>query len=276
MKFLEHRIGDQRVLRMIRKWLNAGILEGTDWSDTGQGTPQGAVLSPLLSNVFLHYAFDQWINQWRHRHGRGKCIVVRYADDFVIGFEHEADARACLEALTARMRKFGLTLHPDKTRLIEFGRSSAARREREGRGRCETFDFLGFTHICGRTRKNQRFVLWRRTMAKRMRRTLAAIKAQLKRRRHDSIGSTGRWLTSVIRGWLQYHAVPNNMRRLNQFVDAVTKLWLRQLRRRSQRGRAAWPWSRMKRLVRRYLPQPKILHPYPHDRFRARLAARAV
>jgi group II intron reverse transcriptase/maturase len=276
IKLLEHRIGDQRVLRMIRKWLNAGILEGTDWSDTGKGTPQGAVLSPLLSNVFLHYVFDQWINQWRHRHCHGKCIVVRYADDFVIGFEHEADARACLAALTARMRKFGLMLHPDKTRLIEFGRGSAARREREGRGRCETFDFLGFTHICGRTRKNQRFVLWRRTIAKRMRRTLAAIKAQLKRRRHDSIGSTGRWLRSVIRGWLQYHAVPNNMRRLNQFVNAVTKLWLRQLRRRSQRGRAAWPWSRMKRLVRRYLPQPKILHPYPHDRFRARLAARAV
>jgi RNA-directed DNA polymerase len=146
------------------KWLNAGILEGTDWSDTGKGTHQGAVLSPLLSNVCLHYAFDQWINQWRHRHGRGKCIVVRYADDFVIGFEHEADARACLEALTARMRKIGLTLHPDKIRLIEFGRNSAARRECEGRGRCETFDFLGCTHICGKIRKNQRFVLWLRTM----------------------------------------------------------------------------------------------------------------
>lgn len=276
IKFLKHRIGDLRVLRLIRKWLNAGILEDTDWSDTGKGTPQGAVLSPLLANVYLHYVFDQWINQWRHRHCSGHCIVVRYADDFVLGFEREADARECLAALTARMQKFGLTLHPDKTRLIEFGRGSAARREREGRGRCETFDFLGFTHICGKTRKNQCFVLWRRTMVKRMRRTLAAIKLQLTRRRHDSIGTTGRWLTSVIRGWQQYYAVPNNMRRLNQLVNAVTKLWLRQLRRRSQRGRAAWPWTRMQRLVRRYLPRPKILHPYPNDRFRARLAARAV
>ena len=276
IKFLEHRIGDRRILRLIRKWLNAGIIEGTDWSDTGRGTPQGAVLSPLLANVFLYYVFDLWINQWRTRHCKGQCIVVRYADDFVIGFETEVDAKACLNALKERLQKFGLKLHPKKTRLIEFGRVSAARREREGRGRCETFDFLGFTHICGKTRKNKRFVLWRRTIAKRMSRTLAAIKEQLRRRRHDPVGKTGRWLASVIRGWLQYHAVPDNMRRLDQFVTEVTKLWLRQLRRRSQRGRAAWPWSRMNRLVNRYLPQPKILHPYPKDRFRVRLAARAV
>jgi len=276
IKFLEHRIGDRRILRLIRKWLNAGIIEGVDWSDTGKGTPQGAVISPLLANVFLHYVLDLWINQWRTRHCRGKCIVVRYADDFVIGFETEADARACLEALKTRFEQFGLVMHPEKTRLIEFGRASAARREREGRGRCETFDFLGFTHICGKTRKNKRFVLWRRTSVKRLRRTLAAIKVQLQRRRHDSIGETGRWLASVIRGWLQYHAVPDNSRRLQQFVNSVTRLWLRQLRRRSQRGRAAWPWSRMHRLIHRYLPRPKILHPYPKDRFRARLAARAV
>ena len=276
IKFLEHRIGDRRIVRLIRKWLTAGIIEETQWSDTGKGTPQGAVLSPLLSNVFLHYVFDLWIHQWRTRHCKGQCIVVRYADDFVIGFETEADAKACLEALTDRLQQFGLTLHPQKTRLIEFGRASAARRKREGRGRCETFDFLGFTHICGKTRKNKRFVLWRRTMAKRLSRTLAAIKVQLRRRRHDSVGTTGRWLTSVIRGWLQYHAVPDNRRRLDQFVGETARLWLRQLRRRSQRGRAAWPWSRMKRLVARYLPQPKILHPYPKDRFRARLAARAV
>lgn len=276
IKFLEHRIGDRRIVRLIRKWLNAGIVEETEWSDTGKGTPQGAVLSPLLSNVFLHYVFDLWIHQWRTRHCKGQCIVVRYADDFAIGFETEADAKACLEALKKRLQKFGLMLHPQKTRLIEFGRASAARREREGRGRCETFDFLGFTHICGKTRKNKRFVLWRRTMAKRMSRTLAALKVQLRRRRHDSVGTAGRWLASVIRGWLQYHAVPDNMRRLEQFVTEVTKLWLRQLRRRSQRSRAAWPWSRMNILVDRYLPQPKILHPYPKDRFRARLAARAV
>ena len=276
IKFLEHRIGDRRILRLIRKWLNAGIIEETDWSDTGKGTPQGSVISPLLANVFLYYVFDLWIHQWRKRHCQGQCIVVRYADDFAIGFENKTDAEACLEALKKRLRKFGLKLHPKKTRLIEFGRDSAARRQREGRGRCETFDFLGFTHICGKTRKNKRFVLWRRTMAKRMSRTLAAIKEQLRRRRHESVGMTGRWLASVIRGWLQYHAVPDNMRRLGQFVTEVTKLWLRQLRRRSQRGRVAWPWSRMHRLVNLYLPQPKILHPYPRDRFRVRLAARAV
>jgi group II intron reverse transcriptase/maturase len=172
VKFLEHRIGDRRILRLIRKWLNAGIIEDADWSDTGKGAPQGAVLSPLLSNVFLHYVLDLWINQWRNRHCKGKCIVIRYADDFVIGFECETDAKACREALHKRLQQFGLTLHPQKTRLIEFGRASAARRQREGRGRCETFDFLGFTHICGKTRKNNRFAVWRRTSAKRMSRTL--------------------------------------------------------------------------------------------------------
>ena len=276
IKFLEHRIGDRRIIRLIKKWLNAGIIEEADWSDNGKGTPQGSVISPLLANVFLHYVFDLWIHQWRERDCAGRCIVVRYADDFVIGFETEADAQACLIALKERLHEFGLTLHPDKTRLLEFGKASASRREREGRGRCETFDFLGFTHICGKTRKNKRFVLWRRTCRKRLSRTLAAIKLQLRRRRHDGVGKTGRWLASVIRGWLGYHAVPDNMSRLDAFVDAVTKLWLHQLRRRSQKGRAAWPWKRMKRLVDRYLPKPKILHPYPKDRFRDRLAARAV
>jgi len=150
VKFLEHRVGDKRIVRLIQKWLAAGIIEGTEWSDNGKGTPQGAVLSPLLANVFLHYVFDLWINQWRKRHAKGTCVVIRYADDFVIGFEHEADARACLESLGERLGKFGLNLHPKKTRLIEFGRGSAARREREGRGKCETFDFLGFTHFSGR------------------------------------------------------------------------------------------------------------------------------
>ena len=276
VKFLEHRIGDRRILRLILKWLNAGVIEGTDWSDTGKGTPQGSVISPLLANVFLHYVFDLWIHQWRGRHTRGECYVVRYADDFVIGFEHEWDARACLEALRQRMEKFGLNLHPDKTRLIEFGRGSAARREREGRGRCETFDFLGFTHMCDKTRKTRRFTVKRITMAKRMRRTQAAIKEDLERRRHDPLGKTGRWLGSVIRGWLGYHAVPGNFRRMEQFVDAVTKHWLRQLQRRSQRGRTRWNWHRMSRVARRYFPRPRILHPYPDTRFRARLRAGAV
>jgi RNA-directed DNA polymerase len=191
----------------------------------------------------------------------------------VIGFENEIDARACLDALKERLEEFGLKLHPDKTRLLEFGRAASDRRAREGREPCETFEFLGFTHICGKTRKNKRFVLWRRT---RISRTLAAIKVQLRQRRHYRVGQTGRWLASVIRGWMGYHAVPDNFSRLDEFVTEVTKLWLHQLRRRSQKGRAAWPWNRLNRLVDRYLPQPKILHPYPQDRFRARLAAGAV
>jgi len=274
VKFIEHRVGDKRIVRLIIKWLNAGIIEGTDWSDTGKGTPQGAVLSPLLVNVFLHYVFDLWIDQWQKRHARGSCVVIRYADDFVIGFEHEADARACLEALGERLGNFGLKLHPEKTRLIEFGRGSAAQREREGRGKCETFDFLGFTHICGKTRRSKRFALQRITIAKRMRRTLAAIKQQLIRRRHAPVGETGRWLASVIRGWQGYYAVPDNFRRVAQFDAAIARLWLRQLRRRSQRNR--WTWERMDRLIRKYLPRPRITHPWPNVRHRARLRAGAV
>ena len=275
VKFIEHRIGDKRVVRLILKWLNAGIIEGADWRDNGRGTPQGAVLSPLLANVFLHYVFDLWVDQWRKRHAIGNCIVIRYADDFVIGFEREADARACLEALGQRLGAFGLNLHPKKTRLIEFGRGSAARREREGRGKCETFDFLGFTHLCGKTRA-RRFALKRITMASRMRRTLAAIKVQLECRRHDSVGQTGRWLASVVRGWRQYYAVPDNHDRLKQFDRAIAKIWRRQLQRRSQRGKSRWPWTRMHRLIRKYLPHPRILHPRPNIRHRARLRAGAV
>lgn len=275
VKFIEHRVGDKRLVRLILKWLNAGIIEGTDWSDNGKGTPQGAVLSPLLANVFLHYVFDLWINQWRTQHATGDVVVVRYADDFVIGFEHEADARACLTALHERLGQFGLNLHPKKTRLIEFGRGSATRREQDGQGKCETFSFLGFTHVCSKTRAG-RFALKRITMATRMSRTLAAIKDQLERRRHDSVGKTGRWLTSVVRGWQNYHSVPDNYPRLEQFNEAVTKLWRRQLQRRSQRGKSRWPWPRLQRLVRKYLPRPRILHPRPNLRHHARLRAGAV
>jgi group II intron reverse transcriptase/maturase len=276
VRFLEHRVGDKRIVRLIQKWLAAGIIEGTDWSDHGKGTPQGAVLSPLLANVFLHYVFDLWINQWRKRHAKGTCVVIRYADDFVIGFEHEADARACLESLGERLGKFGLNLHPKKTRLIEFGRGSAARREREGRGKCETFDFLGFTHFCGKTRRAQRFALKRITIASRMRRAIAAIKVELGRRRHDPPGRTGRWLASVIRGWNGYHGVPDNFTRLEQFKKAITKLWRRQLQRRSQRGKSRWPWARMNRLADKHLPLVRITHPRPNVRHHARLRAGAV
>lgn len=275
VKFIEHRIGDKRIVRLMLKWLNAGIIEGVDWSDNGKGTPQGAVFSPLLANVFLHYFFELWIDQWRKQHAIGNCMVIRYADDFVIGFEHEVDARACLEALGGRLGRLGLNLHAKKTRLIEFGRGSAARHEREGRGKCETFDFLGFTHLCGKTRAG-RFVLKRITMASRMRRTQAAIKVQLERRRHDSVGKTGRWLASVVRGWRQYYPVPDNHDRLKQFDRAITKLWRRQLQRRSQRGKSLWPWTRMNRLVHKYLPRPRVTHLRPNVRHRARLRARAV
>lgn len=276
VKFIEHRVGDKRLVRLIQKWLNAGIIEGTEWSDTGRGTPQGAVLSPLLANVFLHYVLDQWFHQWRTRHARGSCVMVRYADDFVIGFEYESDALACQAALTERLTKFGLNLHPTKTRLLEFGRDSAIRREREGRGKCETFNFLGFTHICSRTHRTNRFTLLRLTMASRMRRTLAAIKQQLVRRRHAPVGQTGRWLASVVRGWQAYHGVPRNFPRLGQFHQAIFRLWLSQLRRRSQRGRRGWTWERMGRLLRKHLPAPRISHPWPDARFRARHAAGAV
>lgn len=275
VKFIEHRVGDKRIVRLIQKWLNAGIIEGTDWSDNGKGTPQGAILSPLLANVFLHYVFDLWIQSWRTHHAQGQCIVVRYADDFVLGFERESDARACLAALADRLEKFGLRLHPTKTRLIEFGRGSAAKRRREGREKCETFDFLGMTHICSRTRNGTRFALRRLTMATRMRRTLSALKLELRRRRHWPIGAVGRWLASVYRGWQGYHGVPNNFYRLEQFRRALFHLWRAQLRRRSQKGHR-WTLERMQRLFDKHIPRARITHPWPDTRHHARLRARAV
>ncbi len=270
IKFLEHRIGDRRILRLIRKWLRAGVSEEGEWSRTTVGAPQGAVISPLLSNVFLHYVFDLWIEWWRKHRCRGDVVVVRYADDFVIGFENYSEAMACLEELRTRFAKFGLKLHEGKTRLIEFGRYASERRERRGKGRPETFDFLGFTHKCAKTRKHGRFTIHRHSMAKRMRATLQAIKAKLRKRMHRPLGETARWLRRVVQGWLNYHAVPSNSNRIGRFVDEVTRLWLRVIRRRSQRGRC-WNWKRMHRLVRKHLPRPRIIHPYPEQRFRARL-----
>lgn len=273
--FLERRIGDNRLLRLIRKWLTAGISEEGQWSETPEGTPQGAVHSPLLANVFLHYVFDLWIEWWRQS-ARGDVIVIRYADDFVLGFQHEHEAQACWEALRTRLARFGLTLHEGKTRLIEFGRYAAHRRRKRGQGKPETFDFLGFTHYCGKCHFRGWFRVKRRSIRQRMSRTLATIKADLRRRRHRPVGETGRWLRRVVQGWLNYHAVPGNLDRLRQFTDEVKKLWLHSLRRRSQKGRAAWPWRRFRRLIDRYLPVPMILHRNPHARFRARLEARAV
>jgi group II intron reverse transcriptase/maturase len=276
IKFLEHRIGDRRILRLVRKWLRAGVNEEGEWSKTIVGVPQGSVIGPLLSGVFLHYVFDLWIEWWRKNRCRGDVIAVRYADDFVIGFENHSEATACLEALQARFAKFSLKLHEDKTCLIEFGRYAIERRQRHGEGRPEPFDFLGFTHKCARTRKQGWFTIHRHSVAKRMRATLQAIKAELRKRMHEPLGETARWLRHVVQGWLNYHAVPSNSHRIGRFVDEVTRLWLRALRNRSQRGRRGWTWARVQRLARKHLPRPRITHPYPSKRFRARLKAGAV
>jgi RNA-directed DNA polymerase len=218
----------------------------------------------MLANVFLHYVFDLWVNQWRKRHARGEVIVVRYADDFVMGFQHRDDAERCLRELRERFAKFGLELHPDKTRLIEFGRYAAERRARRGEGKPETFNFLGFTHCCGKTRKGA-FAIKRRSIAKRMRATLQEIKQLLIRRMHSPVVEVGRWLGSVVRGWFNYHAVPGNRTCLDQFRTHVARMWLHVVRRRSQKGRH-WTWERMKRLTKRWLPKAQILHPYPNER----------
>jgi len=273
MKFLEHRIADKRLLRLIGKWLRAGVSDDGEWSETKVGTPQGAVISPLLANVFLHYVFDMWIRMWRKTRARGEVVVVRYADDFVIGFERKEEAERCLEELRERFAKFGLKLHKDKTRLIEFGRQANRNRKARGEGRAETFDFLGFTHRCDVTSSGW-FALRRATIAKRLRATIAAIKVKMIQRRHWPIEAVGKWLRRVCQGWLNYHAIPGNLERMKQFLDEVKKLWLAQLRRRSQRHQM--PWSRFVRIIARYLPLPKPVHPFPSVRFHARLKAGAV
>ncbi|TWT65255.1 reverse transcriptase domain-containing protein [Allorhodopirellula solitaria] len=274
VKFLEHRIGDKRILRLIRKWLRAGVSEEGQWSATTVGTPQGAVILPLLGSVFLHYVLDLWIQNWRGRNCRGDVVIVRYADDFIIGFQHRYEAVACLEAIKERMGKFGLELHGGKTRLLEFGRFAASNRAERGLGTPETFDFLGFTHVCDVTRRGGRFRVKRISIAKRIQAKLAEIKEKLRRHRHRPVGETGRWLGKVVQGWLNYHAVPLNRVRSQLFRDEIVKMWLAVLRRRSQRSR--WTWSRMQRLARKHLPAPRILHPYPNQRHAARLKARAV
>ena len=263
MKFVAHRIADRRILRLIRKWLRAGVSDEGTWSRTAQGTPQGAVISPLLANVFLHYALDLWVKQWR-KHAQGEVIFVRYADDFVMGFQHRSDAERCLQELRRRLEKFGLELHPDKTRLLEFGRYATERRAKRGLGKPETFDFLGLTHYCGTTRKGV-FTIKRKSVAKRMRTKLQAIKAELRRRMHWEIAVVGKWLRSVVQGWFNYHAVPGNSPCLDQFRTQVGRHWHSSLQSRSQRGRS-WTWERTSCLIRGWLPKAQILHPYPDQR----------
>jgi len=266
-KFLEHRIADERVLRLIDKWLAAGVMEDGNWTETVQGTPQGASASPLLANVYLHYVFDLWVDWWRATQAHGDVIAVRFADDFIVGFEDEQDAQAFLGLLRERFAKFGLELHPDKTRLIEFGRYAARHRAARGLGKPETFDFLGFTHICGKS-KTGRFWLKRVTISKRMRTKLREVNDQLKLRRHQPIPDQGRWLGSVIRGHLAYYAVPGNSEAIKAFRTEAIRHWHRALRRRSQRSRINW--ARMNRIVPRWLPPARVMHPFPEVRFAAR------
>jgi RNA-directed DNA polymerase len=268
MKFLEHRIADPRMLRLLKKWLRAGVSEDGEWSPTKVGTPQGAVISPLYANVFLHYVLDLWIHDWRKRQAKGEVIIIRYADDFVIGFQAETDARKCLAALGERFAKFGLELHPEKTRLIQFGRYAEERRAKRDEGLPETFDFLGFTHISGKTRGGE-FTIHRKTSRKKFQAKLTDLKTKLKRRWHHDCAEVGAWLRGVYRGWCQYYAVPGNYARLRQFRDALQRMWLRALRRRSQRGRRM-TWKKFSRLSQRWLPTPRILHPYPSARFARR------
>jgi RNA-directed DNA polymerase len=267
VRFLEHRIGDERVLRLIRKWPKAGVLEDGAITVSEAGTPQGASASPLLANVYLHYVFDLWIQQWRKRHARGAVIVVRFADDTALGFEYEADAKRFLADMQARSEAFGLTLHPDKTRLIRFGRYAALNRRERGLGKPETFNFLGFTLICG-TKRTGGFQLLRKSRGDRMQATLQRVREELLRRRHEPVADQGRWLAQVIRGFYAYHAVPTNYRALVLFRVRVARLWKRALRRRSQR--ATVTWKRMTSLCDRFLPSPRILHPWPERRFDVR------
>src|SRR4030088_1752907 len=262
--FLEQRIGDRRIIRLIQKWLKAGILEEGVVSVSDRGTGQGSVISPLLANIYLHYALDLWAMRWRQRQATGDMIIVRYADDFIVGFEHQIDARFFLDEMRERLGKFALSLHPEKTRLIEFGRFAAEPRKRQGFGKPETFNFLGFTFICGKTRAGK-FQIKRKTRGDRMRAKLKEIKQEMRRRMPQPIPEQGRWLGRVVRGYFNYHAVPTNGRALEVFRHHVTDLWRRTLRRRGQKHRMTW--ARMTQLVDAWLPKPIILHPWPSGRF---------
>jgi RNA-directed DNA polymerase len=265
MKLLEVRVADRRVLRLIAKWLRAGVSEDGQWSKTDVGTPQGAVISPLLANVYLHYVFDQWVAQWRRRPGCGDVIVVRYADDVVMGFQHRHEAERFLEELRVRMLEYGLELHPGKTRLIEFGRFAATNRSRRGEDKPKTFEFLGFTHICAKRRSDGGFTVLRKTIGRRLRRKAKEVREALMRHRHQPVPDQGRWLRSVVQGFFNYHAVPGNRDALNTFRTLVNCAWLRALRRRSQKGQKL-TWDRMKRLIATWIPTAKVLHPYPNQR----------
>ena len=258
IRFVEHRIGDKRVVRLIRQWLAAGVLEDGAWTRSETGTPQGGSISPLAANLYMHYVFDLWVHRWRRTEARGEMITVRYLDDFIVGFEIRKDAEQFLRALRMRLGQFGLTLHPEKTRLLEFGRYAAQNRQERGKGKPETFQFLGFVHSCGRTRRGE-FRMHRHTAGDRLRAKLREVKTELMRRRHDPVPEVGRWLGSVVRGHSRYYGIPGNRRAIRRFRDEVSRHWHRALSRRSQKGPVRW--DRMHRLIQRFLPPAKVVHP---------------
>jgi len=265
MRFVEHRIGDRRVLRLIGKWLRAGVSEQGQWSKTKVGTPQGSVISPLLANIFLHYVLDLWVNKWRETRAKGEMIIVRYADDFVMGFQYRDEAQQCLNDLAQRMGKFNLRIHEQKTRQIEFGRFAKRDRHARGEGKPETFDFLGFTHICATTRENNRFTIRRKPIAKRMARKLKEIKTELMKRRHNDVANQGQWLNMVLHGYFNFFAVPGTSEVLSVFRKQVCRTWLRALRRRSHKARKL-TWKRVQKLFDEWVPKVRIVHPYPNQR----------
>jgi group II intron reverse transcriptase/maturase len=264
IRFLEHRIGDKRVVRLIQRWLAAGVLEDGAWAQSETGTPQGGSISPLAANLYLHYVFDLWAQRWRRTVGHGDIVVVRYLDDFIVGFQHREDAERFLLALRERLGQFGLRLHPEKTRLMEFGRFAAHNRQRRGEKKPETFQFLGFVHACGRTRAG-RFVVQRQTVGQRMRAKLKEVSDELRQRWHAPIPEVGRWLGAVVRGHCQYYGIAGNSHAIKRFRDEVCRVWRRGLTRRSQRGEVGW--ERMHRLIRRWIPPARIVHPYPWMQF---------
>jgi RNA-directed DNA polymerase len=265
MKFVGHRVADPRILRLICKFLRAGVSEEGQWSKTEVGTPQGAVISPLLANIYLHYVLDLWVQWWRRHHARGEVYIVRFADDFVMGFQYRSDAQRFEKELKQRLKEFGLELHEEKTRLIEFGRFAAANRDERGEGKPETFDFLGFTHYCAKRRSNGSFTVRRKTIAKKQRAKLKEVRQELRRRSLQPVSWQGQWLRSVIRGHLNYYSVPGNTDALNAFRREAIRAWLKALRRRSQKGRTL-QWSRFKRWVAKWIPPVRIVHPYPNER----------
>jgi RNA-directed DNA polymerase len=266
LKFVQHRVADRRILRLIQKWLKAGVMEEGEWKSTEMGTPQGSVISPLLANIYLHYVLDLWVDVWRKKCARGDVVVVRYADDNVLGFQHLNDADRFLTEFRERLAKFGLELHPDKTRRIEFGRFAEQNRKQRGEGKPEAFDFLGFTHISGKDR-NGSYAVKRKTISKRMRAKLLEIKQQLRRRMHEPVAQTGQWLRSIVQGYFNYHAVPGNTDSLSAFRYRVIRLWRTMLIHRGQKHQLTW--ARMQKLADRWIPRPRVLHPYPRVRFDA-------